>query len=130
MDPFVVMEDADVSLAAEMAVQARLNNAGQVCIAPKRFIIPERLMEEFSAKCVKGVSMAKLGDPLSPETTLGPISSEPILRTVEGLIQQSIQHGDQLLTGGKVDPKHGYFFLHSKFIKRIFPSNCDQTQRS
>ena len=130
MDPFVVMEDADVDLAAEMAVAARLNNAGQVCIAPKRFIIPERLMDEFSAKCVKGVSMAKLGDPLSPETTLGPISSEPILRTIEGHVNRSIEHGDQVLAGGKVDPKHGYIFFHSKFMQRIFPPNCDQTQRS
>jgi len=116
MDPFVVMEDADVDLAAEMAVAARLNNSGQVCIAPKRFIIPERMVEEFSAKCVSGVSKAKMGDPLSPETTLGPMSSEPILKTVEGLVQQSVEYGDQVLTGAKVDPKHGAFY-HPTVIK-------------
>jgi succinate-semialdehyde dehydrogenase/glutarate-semialdehyde dehydrogenase len=106
MDPFVVMEDADIDFAVELAVTAKLANCGQVCVSPKRFIIPQGLMDEFAAKVVKGINKAKMGDPLSPETTLGPMSSEPILNTVVSQVEQSIAHGDEVLTGGKVDPKN------------------------
>ena len=106
MDPFVVLEDADIDMAAEMAVMARLNNNGQVCISPKRFIVPEDKVEQFSQKVVAGVNAAKMGDPLDPSTQLGPMSSQPILETVHSIVQESNAYGDQMLAGGKVDPKN------------------------
>jgi len=71
-DPFVVLEDANLDLAVELALRGRGNNAGQTCIAPKRYLIHKNLYNGFVEKLVQGVNNLKLGDPLLKETQMGP----------------------------------------------------------
>lgn len=75
-DVFIVLDDADLERAIKLGCQARVNNAGQVCTAAKRFILHEKIAEQFKAGMLKAFEQLKLGDPLDPETTLGPLSSK------------------------------------------------------
>jgi len=108
MDPYVVLEDADIVESATNAVTARLNNAGQVCNAPKRFIVPEAKVDEFITNLQKGIKGAKIGDPILPSTTLGPLSSDSIMKSVSDLVTESVNYGDSLVYGGdKIG--HGHY---------------------
>ncbi|MCB0663969.1 MAG: aldehyde dehydrogenase family protein, partial [Saprospiraceae bacterium] len=73
-DAFVVLEDADLQLAAEVGVQSRMNNSGQTCIAAKRFIVVESVAEEFIQQLKNNVIRLLVGDPLDPNTDIGPLA--------------------------------------------------------
>ena len=85
-DPFIVLQSANISEAAENAVYARLQNNGQSCIASKRFIVHENVFDEFKEKLSKHFSTVKIGDPLSRETYLGPLSSSSQAKIVRDQI--------------------------------------------
>lgn len=77
-----MLDDADLERAIKLGCQARVNNAGQVCTAAKRFILHEKIAEQFKAGMLKAFEQLKLGDPLDPETTLGPLSSKDALENL------------------------------------------------
>ncbi len=109
-DVFVVLDDCDLDQAAKVGAQARLNNAGQVCTAAKRFIVQENVAESFLQKLAGHFRAAKMGDPLDASTTLGPLSSKSAL---EGLIKQvdeAVKQGAKLYLGGKALQHDGNFF--------------------
>ncbi|PZO05046.1 MAG: succinate-semialdehyde dehydrogenase [Alphaproteobacteria bacterium] len=109
-DVFVVLDDADVTAAAQAGAEARLSNAGQVCTGAKRFIVQKKVADDFIAAFSEGMQSAVMGDPMDASTTLGPLSSEDAL---EGLIKQvdaAVEHGAELLTGGKRADRKGFFF--------------------
>lgn len=110
-DPFIVLEDADVKSAAETAVKTRMQvNAGQSCISAKRFIVHKSVAEQFTAALVNEFSKLKIGDPILPETTVGPLVNEQALAEVTRQVDESVKMGAQTLLGGKRWGSAGYFF--------------------
>jgi succinate-semialdehyde dehydrogenase/glutarate-semialdehyde dehydrogenase len=99
-DPFIVLEDADLELAAKIATQSRMQNAGQSCIAAKRFIVVQSVKEGFTERFKKNIEALKQGDPFDSETTTGPIARIDLAVDLEKQMQTSIQRGAKLLTGG------------------------------
>ncbi len=109
-DPFIVMPSADIDAAISTAVKARTINTGQSCIAAKRFITTEATYDEFVAQFVMRMRALNIGDPLDPETEIGPLANEQILRGVDAQVQASVQAGAKLLTGGKRVARPGFFY--------------------
>ena len=109
-DPFIVLEDADIDQAVKTAVTARLINNGQSCIAAKRFIIVEKIYEEFGKKFVDRMRNTKVGDPLKHETELGPIARENLLLELDQQVKQSVAKGAVVLCGGKRIEREGFFY--------------------
>jgi succinate-semialdehyde dehydrogenase/glutarate-semialdehyde dehydrogenase len=104
---FVVLNDADLELALQVAMPARLQNGGQSCIAAKRFILEQGIAGDFVEGLVGRVSKLVVGDPMLPETEVGPLSSGKQALEVEQQVNRSISMGARLLLGGKRD---GTFF--------------------
>jgi succinate-semialdehyde dehydrogenase/glutarate-semialdehyde dehydrogenase len=109
-DPFIVMPSADLEAAVKTGVAARIQNAGQSCIAAKRFILSDKIYEAFVSQFVETMRALKVGDPLDPETEIGPLASEAILNGVDDQVQKSIEAGAKLLTGGKRIERPGFFY--------------------
>src|SRR5438874_1878825 len=106
-DPFIVMPSADVAEAAKAAVQARVVNSGQSCIAAKRFIVHENVADQFMTKFVDGMKGLKVGDPLDESTDVGPLAMPQIADDVEKQVNASVAKGAKLLTGGT---RNGNFY--------------------
>ena len=109
-DPFVVMPSANLQNAVEIGVKARTINTGQSCIAAKRFIIAEKVYQEYLDRFVEKMRTLKIGDPLDDETEIGPLATESILRGVDEQVQKSIAAGAKLLTGGNRIERDGFFY--------------------
>lgn len=109
-DAFIVMPSADFESALSTAVKARTINTGQSCIAAKRFIIADQIYERFLEQFVKRMRALKLGDPMDPETELGPVATEQILQGVHDQVQKTIAAGAKLLTGGNRIHGPGFFY--------------------
>ncbi len=109
-DPFVVMPSADVERAAQVAVQARLLNNGQSCIAAKRFIIHEAVYERFAGRFVEGMAQLRVGDPLDPGTEVGPLATPDVLADLEDQVRRSVAQGAIALAGGERLPGPGNYY--------------------
>ncbi len=109
-DPFIILDDADLELAAKTAVTARLINNGQSCIAAKRFIAVEKIYDRFRELFVKSMESAKVGEPMDETTDLGPIAREDLLYELDAQVKDSIAKGASLLTGGKILPGRGFYY--------------------
>ena len=108
-DPFIILDDADIQTAANVGVTARLINNGQSCIAAKRFIVEEKVYDEFTKLFVGKMKSVKVGDPLQSETELGPIAREDLLFDLLSQINKSVEAGAEVLCGGKRLEHSGYF---------------------
>lgn len=108
-DPFIVMEDADIEKAVETAAFGRLWNAGQVCVSPKRIIIPEVIADRFIEKAKQIFSKIIVGDPLDSKTQLAPLSSEKAAEDVMRQIEVAVGQGAKLVYGGKRLKRAGAF---------------------
>jgi succinate-semialdehyde dehydrogenase/glutarate-semialdehyde dehydrogenase len=109
-DPFIVMPSADVEAAAKVAVKARTINNGQSCIAAKRFIVHERVADEFTRLFVDGMRALTVGDPMSADTDIGPLATAQIAQDLEKQVAESVRLGAKILTGGKRKPGPGNYF--------------------
>jgi acyl-CoA reductase-like NAD-dependent aldehyde dehydrogenase len=109
-DAFVVLEDADLDAAAQMAVRARFQNTGQSCIAAKRFIVVESVADAFEQKFVEAASKLNIGDPLKRETQIGPMARGDLRDALEKQVQASIKMGAKVALGGKPMEGKGYFY--------------------
>jgi acyl-CoA reductase-like NAD-dependent aldehyde dehydrogenase len=109
-DAFIVLEDADLDAAAQMAVRARFQNTGQSCIAAKRFIVVEAVAPAFQEKFVAAASQLKMGDPLSNETQIGPVARGDLRDALDKQVTASVQMGARILLGGKPAAGKGYFY--------------------
>jgi len=109
-DPFVVMPSADLEQAVSTAVTARMINNGQSCIAAKRFIIHEKIYDEFLKRFVAGVSAIRIGDPMDEKAQLGPLATGAIRDGLDNQVKASVAAGARLLTGGKKLEGEGYFY--------------------
>ncbi|OGH65236.1 MAG: succinate-semialdehyde dehydrogenase [Candidatus Magasanikbacteria bacterium RIFCSPHIGHO2_01_FULL_41_23] len=100
-DPFIVLTDADVALAAETAATARFQNCGQSCIAAKRFIVVENVAEKFIELFKIATEKLIIGDPMNEETQIGPMVNQKSLEEIDRQVQESIKKGARLIIGGK-----------------------------
>jgi acyl-CoA reductase-like NAD-dependent aldehyde dehydrogenase len=109
-DPFIVLEDADMELTAGGAVTGRFINCGQSCIAAKRFIVEKPIAEEFTEEFVSRVEKLRVGDPLSPETDIGPMVNETGVIEVDRQVKASVKMGAKVLVGGHRLDRKGFFY--------------------
>ena len=109
-DPFVVMPSADVPLAISTAVKARTINNGQSCIAAKRFIVHRDIAAQFLAGFTKGMQALRMGDPLHPDTQLGPLATARLAGELEEQVASSVRMGARLVCGGRRDDPESAFF--------------------
>lgn len=109
-DPYIILEDADLELAANQCTLSRLNNAGQVCIAAKRMIVVETIREEFEAKILERAKQYVMGDPLNVETTLGPLAREDLRSTLHDQVRRLIAEGGRCLLGGEMPECLGFYY--------------------
>lgn len=109
-DPFIVLEDADVKKTIESAVKGRIVNAGQSCVAAKRFIVVEAVVDEFLEGFRDAMSALKLGDPMDEDTTLSPLSTEDAAVKLQKQVQSAIDAGATVLLGGGRPDRDGAFF--------------------
>jgi succinate-semialdehyde dehydrogenase/glutarate-semialdehyde dehydrogenase len=96
-DPYLILADADLELAVEACVTSRLINGGQSCIAAKRFIVPEKLLEAFEARFVEQMRAKKMGDPLEEDTDLGPQARPDLRDDLHRQVEESIEKGARCL---------------------------------
>ncbi|GHA76928.1 NADP-dependent succinic semialdehyde dehydrogenase [Streptomyces tendae] len=109
-DPFVVMPSADVERAAAVAVTARTQNAGQSCIAAKRFIVHTDVYDAFAERFTEGMRALKVGDPMDEETEVGPLSSEQGLNDLVELVDDAVRGGASVLCGGERPDGPGWYY--------------------
>lgn len=109
-DPYLVLADADLELAATTCSSSRLINGGQSCIAAKRFIVEEPVVERFTELMATGLSRAVMGDPLSPETTLGPMARVDLRDELHDQVRRSVEAGADLVMGGEIPDLPGAFY--------------------
>jgi len=109
-DPFIVMPSADLEAAVSTAVQARIQNNGQSCIAAKRFIVAEPIADEFERKFVAKMQSLQIGDPFDDKTELGPLSTPDGVKDLDAGVQETVRAGAKLLTGGHPLKRPGNFY--------------------
>ena len=109
-DPFIVMPSVDLEKAVATAVQARVINNGQSCIAAKRFIVDQSIAAEFERKFVERMASLQVGDPLDPSTDVGPLATEDVLQGLAAQVDKTIKMGARVLLGGKRADRKGNFF--------------------
>ena len=108
--PAIVFEDADIEAATKILSANKFRNAGQVCIAPTRFLVQEKVYDDFVDRFVTVAKGMKVGDGLDPATQMGPLAHERRIGAMEGFITDAVQKGAELVTGGKRIGNKGYFF--------------------
>ncbi len=109
-DPFVVLEGADLDFTCENAAKGRMINAGQSCIAAKRFIVVRSREKEFTEKFVEYTKELKVGNPMGEDTDVGPMVSLKQLEFLHEQVTDSIKAGAKLLLGGKRLERKGFFY--------------------
>ncbi|MBD2568661.1 NAD-dependent succinate-semialdehyde dehydrogenase [Anabaena lutea] len=99
-DPFIVLASADLEAAVTNAVTARMLNNGQSCIAAKRFIVEETIADKFEKLLLDKFQSLKVGDPMEPDTDLGPLATPDILQDLHQQVNTAVKSGGKILTGG------------------------------
>ena len=109
-DPYVVLEDADLALAASSCATSRLVNSGQSCIAAKRFIVVDAARDEFERLFVERMKAARMGDPLDPDVDVGPQARIDLRDELHDQVTRSVVKGARLLVGGEVPDRPGAWY--------------------
>ncbi|WP_299065318.1 NAD-dependent succinate-semialdehyde dehydrogenase [uncultured Polaribacter sp.] len=109
-DAYLVLEDADLEIAIEECVKGRIYNNGETCIAAKRFIVVEKVYEDFKKGFVKAMKNVKVGNPLEDGVDMGPIARKDLRETLHEQVEKSVKNGAEILCGGKIPDGKGYFY--------------------
>jgi succinate-semialdehyde dehydrogenase/glutarate-semialdehyde dehydrogenase len=109
-DPYLILSDADLDLAAAKCVQSRLNNCGQTCISAKRFIVQQEVLEPFTEKLLVEMAKRRIGDPEDEAHTLGPMAREDLRANLHRQVLGSVAAGATLRLGGAIPPGPGWFY--------------------
>jgi succinate-semialdehyde dehydrogenase/glutarate-semialdehyde dehydrogenase len=109
-DPFIVLEDADLTQTAHMAAQSRLLNNGQSCIAAKRFIVVKDVVDKFTKLFVEETESEVVGDPMDSKTTVGPLVRASQREALAKQVDDAKIRGASILTGGNSINRAGYFY--------------------
>lgn len=132
--PVIIMDDVDVDAVAKSSVATKFRNCGQVCIAPQRFYIHEKIFDAFEAAVKKHAASLKMGHGTDPETRLGPLINKRQQQNVLDIIDEALNEGNELIAGGEESEK-GYFispalihvknensgFLQKEIFGPVFP---------
>ena len=109
-DAYLVLEDADLDMAAEVCAQARLYNNGQTCINGKRFIVTDKVYDEFVEKFVARFKAIRTGNPLEDDTEMGPMSDRDLRTDLQRQVDQSVEKGAKIKCGGAIPDGPGAFY--------------------
>ncbi len=114
--PVIVAEDADVALAVKTAGGAKFRNAGQVCIAPTRFLVHESIRNEFAAALVKHAQGLKVGDGMTDGIQMGPLANPRRLTAMAEFTQDAVDRGAQVAAGGERIGQSGNFWAPTVLV--------------
>lgn len=109
-DPFVVLDDVDVEAVAKAAATARMINAGQSCIAAKRFIVIDRIANRFVEAFAAALAALEVGDPLDPATDVGPLAREDLVTDLDEQVRATVAAGARLVLGGRRIEGPGFYY--------------------
>lgn len=109
-DPYIVLADADLDLAAKAIVASRLNNCGQVCIAAKRVLAVKSIHSSLKEKIINLMGAYQCADPLLESTLLGPMARSDLRDNLNRQVQESVQQGARLLIGGNIPNQKGFYY--------------------
>ena len=108
--PAIVFDDADLDAATKILAANKFRNAGQVCVAPTRFLVQQRVYEEFVERFTKAAEKVKVGDGMEPGSTMGPLANDRRVQAMDGFIADAVQHGGTVRTGGARIGNKGNFY--------------------
>lgn len=109
-DPYLILEDADLEEAAQTCATSRLINSGQSCIAAKRFIVVESVLDEFTGKFTEQMRSKTMGAPMDEESDLGPQARNDLRDELHEQVQKSIENGAKCILGGKIPNRKGAWY--------------------
>jgi len=109
-DPYIVLADADLKQTVQSCAASRLINAGQTCIAAKRFIVVKEVLDEFESLLQKEMQKATMGNPLNEATTIGPLARQDLRAELHQQVAESLKKGASLLLGGTIPGGPGAFY--------------------
>ncbi len=109
-DPLIVMPTADLAQAVRIGAQARCVNSGQSCIAAKRFIVHEKIYDEFERGFADAMNALKVGDPLDEATDIGPLATPDILDGLDEQVRKTVAAGARVVIGGERLDRRGSFY--------------------
>jgi succinate-semialdehyde dehydrogenase/glutarate-semialdehyde dehydrogenase len=123
------LDDADLDLAASTAVNARMLNQGQSCIAAKRFIVQESVLETFTNRVAEALHKLKVGDPMDPATNIGPLARPDLVDDIDRQVKESIRLGAILITGGVRYDREGCYYQPTILtnVKAGMPAYSEET---
>jgi succinate-semialdehyde dehydrogenase/glutarate-semialdehyde dehydrogenase len=113
--PAIVFKDADIEKAVSVLSANKFRNAGQVCVAPTRFLVHESIKDEFVSRFTEAAKAIKVGDGLDPSSRMGPLAHDRRVSAMEGFVADAQASGAELTTGGKRIGNQGYFFEPTVF---------------
>ena len=122
-DPCIVMADADLETAADIATLSRIINAGQSCIAAKRILVEDAIYEDFVSMLKQRLEKLKMGDPNSLDTDVGPIARRDLQQNLHRQVQASIEAGARCLLGGELPQGEGFFYPPTLLVD-VTPEMC------
>ncbi len=127
-DPYVVLEDADLVLTVEACVTSRLINAGQSCVAAKRFIVVDAVLGEFEQRFVERMQAAQVGNPMEESTDVGPLARVDLRDELHEQVQASAAKGATVALGGTVPDGPGAFYPPTVLtgVQPGMPANDDE----
>jgi succinate-semialdehyde dehydrogenase/glutarate-semialdehyde dehydrogenase len=109
-DAYLVLEDADIKKAVEWCVKGRVYNNGETCVAAKRFVVTEKVYDEFKEAFVEKMKNLKAGDPTSDDSDLGPMAREDLREELHEQVEDSVKKGAVVLCGGKIPDGDGFYY--------------------
>ena len=114
--PFIVFEDADMDLAVQHAVDLKIGNSGQICVAPNRFYIQEAVVEVFSERVITEFKKVNMGFGQEPQPDMGPLANKQSVQRMSDIVEEAISQGGELLVGGKAKEGLGYYFYPTVIV--------------
>lgn len=118
--PFLVFDDADLDAAVEGAVQAKMRNAGQTCVAANRFLVQEGVAEEFTQRLARAFGDLVVGHGAEPGTTVGPLIEESAVERVQQVVAEAVDGGARVHVGGARPARRGWFYAPT-VVDRVSP---------
>ena len=109
-DPFVILDDADLDLAVASAIRSRFINTGQSCLAAKRFIVHDAVVDQFARRFTDAVTALRVGDPADPGTEIGPMARPDLVDALERQVSASVAAGAVVRAGGRRLDRPGAWF--------------------
>ncbi|RJY08959.1 NAD-dependent succinate-semialdehyde dehydrogenase [Aurantiacibacter aquimixticola] len=109
-DAYLVLEDADLDMAAKVCAEARLYNNGQTCINGKRFIVTEKVYDDFLSRFVERFEAIKVGDPTADDSDMGPMARADLRETLQEQVDESVKKGAKIACGGSIPDGDGAYY--------------------